>query len=185
MAKQNRSRGKKIVTGTMLGLLALASVLLGTLLVIQTPNTTTRSQFFDVLTTISTDPRYQKSIPNAQPNIVRNNWSGYGVYHWGHNGVVNWGQVENYVSDMVGYRNFNACWCEYYIIDNDPNLSFHWLIWYEQEPGSYSFLFYLPDDINSPVVRISQIIYLAIIIILVVIVIILGTQIAMQLYRKK
>jgi hypothetical protein len=150
--------------------------LLGILLVIQTPNTTTRSQFFSVLTTISTDPRYQKSIPNAQPDIVRNNWSGYGAYHWGHNGVVNWGQVGNYVSALVGYRNFNACWCEYYIIDNNPNLSFHWLIWYEQEPGSYY---------NSPVVRISQIIYLAIIIILAVIVIILGTQIAMQLYRKK
>ncbi|MHA2427872.1 MAG: hypothetical protein ACXADB_07610 [Candidatus Hermodarchaeia archaeon] len=65
MAKQNWSRGKKIVTGTMLGLLVLASVLLGILLVIQTPNTTTRSQFFSVLTTISTDPRYQKSIHNA------------------------------------------------------------------------------------------------------------------------
>ena len=193
MAKLTRQQGKKGVTKSTLSLLTVSIVLFCMLLVVEIPNGVTRAQFFSVLHAISTDPRYNKPIPYAYPPLENQNFTGYGRYYWWHDGAVDWEEIQDYVTDMVGglegdrvtYLNNNASWCEYYSYDSRPWLTFHWLIWYEQLPGSYSFLFLHPDD-SYPVIPWAILYFYPVIITaLVITIIVLSTQIGQLLYNRK
>ncbi len=187
MAKLTRQQGKKGISKSILSLLTVSIVLFGMLLVVEIPNGVTRAQFFSVLHAISTDPRYQKLIPYAQPPLDDSNFTGYGRYYWWHDGAVDWEQIQEYVTDMVGvtYLNNNASWCEYFSHESRPWLTFHWLIWYEQLPGSYSFLCHQPDDSYPLIPWAILYFYPVIITVLVITLIALSTKIAQLLYNRK
>jgi hypothetical protein len=181
MAKRNQ--GSRRVGTTIIVLLIVSIGLFAGLVALEVPNVIIRFSFSQVLTAIANHHRYQRPIPQALPPINSLGWTGYSGGHWWHNGSIDWQQVRDYTSDMV-YLNHNASWCEYFIITAQPDHQFHWLIWYEQYPGSYSFLFYLPDD-NAPAIAATyQFIYLILFVALVSTLTFLGAHIALMLHTR-
>lgn len=168
-------------------LLILLGIAIGTVVgtvALETPYAVTQIQFFNVLTAIATYPRYQRPLPQAEPSIEGSNWSGFSGYYWWHDGAVDWQEVRSFISDLVN-ANENASWCEYYQISTSPSLQFHWLVWFEELPGSYSFLYYDSGDNPPPTSLLSLLSQPIVFAIVGIIHILIITQIALLYYRNR